>query len=560
MRKCAGNRRKTTPHDILGHMEEHDVRGKKWYENAVIYQIYPRSFKDANGDGIGDLRGIIKQLDYLNDGTEHSLGVDALWLSPIYASPMKDIGYDVTDHCAIDPSFGTLDDFDELIEKAHARGILIIMDYVTNHTSDQHPWFIESRLSKESPKRDWYVWHAPKEDGSPPNNWSSVFGGSSWECDERTGSYYLHHFLKEQPDLNWQNPEVREAMERILAFWVERGVDGFRVDAINHIYEDTLFRDDPPETIRSASRSAPEREMPVTMNVYSLNRPEMKNVVSMLCSAEKKYPGTFFVTESFFNLEQMLAVYQECDRVVPFNFNLLTTPWDARHYKSFIDSFHTMLVPGKVPNYVLGNHDQSRAASRLGHRRARLSAFLQLTLPGIAFIYYGEELGMRDVAIPAADIRDGAARQAGDNARSRDPSRTPLQWSKDAHAGFSTGEPWLPVANDFSEYNVETESRDPRSFLALYRTLIHLRKNLPALRAGAYQPLDARSPSVLAYRRCHRDDDVVVLLNFSEDAVEEPLPFSHGELIYTTTATGSREVTSPLTLQPLEGCLVKKKK
>lgn len=536
-------------------MAESDTKMKQWYEHAVIYQIYPRSFKDSNGDGKGDLRGIIEKLDYLGGGTEHSLGVDAIWISPVYVSPMKDTGYDVADHCAIDPSFGTLDDVDELVRRAHARGIRVIMDYVTNHTSDQHPWFTESRSSKESPKRDWYVWHAPKEDGGTPNNWSSVFGGSMWEFDEKTDSYYLHHFLKEQPDLNWEHPAVREEMNRVLAFWIKRGVDGFRVDAINHIYEDMRFRDDPPQ----AAQSQLGTEMPVIEPRSSVNRPEMRKVIMALCAAATKHHGTFFVTESFFNLEQMLAVYQECDEVIPFNFNLLTLSWGARHYKSFIDGFHTALLRGKIPSYVLGNHDQSRVSSRLGRRRAKLSAFLQLTLPGISFIYYGEELGMRDVAIPATRIQDGAARQAGDNAKSRDPARTPLQWNTDAHAGFSTREPWLPIADDFSRCNVETESRDPRSFLSLYRTLIHLRKNLPALHRGAYVPLEARSSSVLAYTRFCEDTEIMVLLNFSEDIVEEPLPFPHGEIIYTTAATGPRDITSPLALQPLEGCLVRKK-
>src|SRR3990167_2927919 len=455
--------------ELRNTMETRAAKTEKWYEHAVIYQIYPRSFKDSNGDGIGDLRGIIQKLDYLNDGTKNSLGVDAIWISPVYVSPIKDVGYDIADHCAIDLSFGTLADFDELVKEAHARDIRVMMDYVTNHTSDEHPWFAESRSSKDNPKRDWYVWHDPKEDGALPNNWASVFGGSLWEYDEKTGSYYLHHFLKEQPDLNWENPEVRTAMEDVLAFWTKRGVDGFRVDAVNHVYEDTLFRDNPPEVIRPE----PAHEMPTTTERYSVNRPEMTKVISMLCAAAEKYPGTFFVTESFFNLGQMLTIYQECDTVIPFNFNLLMIPWEARLYKSFINSFHTALPRGKIPNYVLGNHDHSRVSSRLGHPRARLSAFLELTLPGISFIYYGEELGMHDVAVQGADVKDGAARQSGDNAKSRDPSRTPMQWSREAHAGFSTGEPWLTVADDFSEHNVEIESRDPRSFLTLYQTLIH---------------------------------------------------------------------------------------
>lgn len=526
----------------------------RWFENAVIYQIYPRSFKDSNGDGIGDLRGIIEKLDYLNDGTEQSLGIDAIWISPVYTSPMKDIGYDITNHCAIDPSFGTLEDFDELVQEAHKRGIRIIMDYVTNHTSDEHPWFLESRASKDNPKRNWYMWHEPKKDGSPPNNWQSIFGGSIWEFDEKTNSYYLHQFLKAQPDLNWENPEVREEMRRILSFWIARGVDGFRVDAINHIYEDHLFRDNPREV---AERMRPS-DMWKTIRFYSMNRPEMKDVVAMLCSVAKDTPGTFFVTESFFNLEQMLTVYKECDEVIPFNFNLLVLPWDAHHYKTFINDYDKVLPLGKIPNYVLGNHDQSRVCSRVGRHRARLLAFLQLTLRGTAFIYYGEELGMHDASITEMEIKDHAAKQTRDTTRSRDPARTPMQWSADIYAGFSKIKPWLKVAQDYAMYNVETESQDPGSFLVLYRTLIHLRSKFPTLRYGTYTPLETESPSIFAYKRTYEGKELIVYTNFSENTVQEPLPFGRGKVIYTTTATGSRDVSSTLTLQAFEGCLVEK--
>lgn len=534
-------------------METHTSQ-KRWFENAIIYQIYPRSFKDTNGDGIGDIRGIIEKLDYLNDGTPQSLGVDAIWLSPVYASPMLDAGYDITDHCAIDPLFGTLEEFDELVQAAHARGMRIIMDYVTNHTSDQHPWFIESRSSKQSPKRDWYVWHTPDADGGPPNNWQSTFGGSIWEYDGTTDEYYLHHFLKEQPDLNWNNPDVRAEMHRIADFWIARGVDGFRVDAINHIYEDALFRDNPPEPERIAGAI----ETPKSVQLYSINQPEMSKVIATLCSIAGKHPDTFFVTESFIGLEHMLTLYEQCGEVIPFNFNLISLPWDAKHYKTFIDAFNAKLPCDKIHNYVLGNHDQPRVASRLGRDRARLTAFLQLTLKGTMFIYYGDELGMENAALQEKDVTDGAAAQAGDSTRSRDPERTPMHWNTEHAAGFTDGTPWLNVADDYQHYNVEIESADPHSFLSLYRTLIHLRTELPALRDGTYAPLTTQSPHVLAYTRTLNDDVLCVYLNFSDETIQEPLPFSTGEILYSTTPTDPEVSKAILTLQPLSGYIVKK--
>jgi alpha-glucosidase len=527
---------------------------KPWFENAVFYQIYPRSFKDANGDGIGDIKGIIEKLDYLNDGTKESLGIDAIWICPIYASPMKDMGYDISDHTAINPEFGTLEDFDLLIKHAHARGIKVVMDYVINHTSSEHPWFKESRSSINNPKRDWYIWDTPKSDGTPPNNWMSIMGGSAWELDPATNSYYLHHFLKEQPELNWENPGVQKAMLDILEFWIARGVDGFRVDAANFIYEDDFFRDNPP----LSANPLPAGEDIIG---YDLDIHKMLEAIHMLGEVADKHPGTFFVTESVVRgIKDMVGIYEINPSVVPFNFNFFLLPWDARHYKAFITAYDAALPAPKIPNYVLGNHDQPRIASRLGHQRARLSAFLSLTLRGIPFIYYGEELGMHDVPIPADKIQDGAAAQAQDSTKSRDPARTPMQWSADLNAGFSRVEPWLPLATDFSTYNVDNEKHDPQSFFTLYRTLIHMRRELPALHYGTYEELPSQSTSVFAYKRVYGEEEIVAILNFSGEIVEEALPFERGEILYSTHRAGAAEAISPLQLQPFEGCLLRIKK
>ncbi len=530
-----------------------------WYKKSVIYQIYPWSFKDSNNDGIGDLQGIIDKLDYLNDGTPNSLGVGAIWLSPIYKSPMKDYGYDISDYYDVDPRFGTLETFDTLAEEAHKRGIRIIMDFVTSHTSSEHPWFTESRSSRTNPKRDWYVWRDPKPDGTPPNNWISVFGGPAWTFDEFTGQYYLHHFFKDQPDLNWRNPEVREETKRILDFWMRRGVDGFRVDAISHFFEDSEFRDNPLNEHYVEGRDHPYNKF---VHTYSKDQPEMKDVIELLCDTLDNYEEKFVVSEAHLGIEDMINVYKYSERKIhaPFNFNLINMKWNAQEYRKFIDTFDKLLDPDEMPTYVLGNHDQPRLASRLDVLRARTSAMLLLTVKGMPFIYYGEELGLKSVKIPENKMKDRVSIQTSQVMNTRDPARTPMQWSAEKYSGFSYVEPWLPLSRNYRSKNVEGQSNDPHSMLQLYRTLIQYRNNSDALLYGTYTSLDTRSKKIFAYVREHNGKKLLIVLNYSKDIIEESFDGVDDAKIICTTymdKPGEEIVNAKaLVLRPFEGILL----
>jgi alpha-glucosidase len=495
-----------------------------WWKHGVIYQIYPRSFQDANGDGIGDLQGVIDRLDYLNDGTEHSLGVDAIWFSPTFPSPMADFGYDVSDYCGVHPDFGDLETMDRLIEQAHRRGIRVVLDWVPNHSSSEHPWFIESRSSRDNPKRDWYVWRDSKPDGSPPNNWIAAFGGPAWEWDQRTMQYYLHSFLKEQPDLNWRNPDLVRAMHDTLRFWMERGVDGFRIDVMGRILKDPELRDNPPEPNRRLAEIA---QMFQQRHVYNHNWPDIIDAVREIRRVVDEYPERMTVGEVFGPPEQIVKYYggEDLDGLhLAFNFpfvRIWDERWNARHIRERVDDFEAALPDGGWPNHVFGNHDVDRLLSRInrdgrGRERARVAAMLLLTLRGTPFIYYGEEIGMENVDIPEELLQD-PARKYG---RGRDPERTPMQWSR--HGGFTTAEPWLPYG-DLS-VNVDDQRYDPNSLLSLYRRLLWFRRRSDALRFGAYAPVDGTPDAVYAYTRAHGDDRLLVALNFTCDDVEFDLP------------------------------------
>lgn len=489
-----------------------------WRHGGVVYQIYPRSFYDANGDGIGDLQGITQKLDYLNDGTPDSLGVSAIWLSPFFPSPMADFGYDVSDYCDVDPMFGTLDDFRELVAQAHARNIRVMLDFVPNHTSEQHAWFKESRSSRNNPKRDWYTWRDPKADGSPPNNWLAVFGGSAWELDKVTGQYYLHSFLKEQPDLNWSNPEVRNAMKAAIGFWLDLGVDGLRLDAVSWMAKDDQFRDNPLNPNFQPGRDDPYQQLIVR---YSRERPELFEYLNEINDFVAKYPNRFIVTEAYpdnrNDIPAYLKFYDNCrgDLSAPFNFEAIMMPWEAASFKRFMDEFQAALRPDQIPIYVLGNHDRPRLATRIGREAARTAAVMLLTLPGLPFIYSGEELGMENVPIPPELVQDPFEKNVPGMGLGRDPSRTPMQWSVGQYAGFSTVAPWLPVADNFQTNNVESESQDGRSFLSLYRTLIRLRNSSDVLKYGSYVPLDLKNESLFGFKRIYGGKTYTVILNFS---------------------------------------------
>ena len=479
-----------------------------WWHKDIIYQIYPRSFQDSNGDGIGDLRGIIQRLDHLK-----WLGVGAVWISPIYPSPMADFGYDISDYTGIHPMFGTLDDFDELVSEVHKKGLKLILDLVPNHTSDQHPWFLESKSSRDNPKRDWYIWKDGKADGKCPNNWLSVFGGPAWEWDEATGQYYYHAFLKEQPDLNWRNPEVQEAMFNVMRFWLDRGVDGFRVDVMWHMIKDDQFRDNPPNPEYQSYMSTYEELLPV----YSTDQPEVHRIIRKMRKLLDSYEERMMIGEIYLPISKLMVYYGADNKGahLPFNFQLLTRPWDAQQIAAAIDEYEGALPSKGWPNWVLGNHDHPRIASRIGLQQAMVAAMMLLTLRGTPTIYYGEEIGMRDVAIPLDQIQDPQGLNMPGKNLSRDPGRTPMQWSNDRNAGFSYGKPWLPINKNYPRENVQAQKQNPLSTLSLYRRLIHFRQNEPSLIHGKYAPVYS-DRQLLAYsRKAEGEDELIIALNLS---------------------------------------------
>src|SRR3954462_9027466 len=418
-----------------------------WWQTGVIYQIYPRSFQDSNGDGVGDLRGIIRRLPYLAE-----LGVDAIWISPIFVSPMADFGYDIADYTEIDPLFGTLQDFDALAAAAHQLGLKIILDLVPNHTSDWHPWFLESRSSRANPKRDWFLWRDPAPDGGPPNNWLSCFGGSGWQLDPQTGQYYYHAFLPEQPDLNWRNPEVVDAMLGVLRFWLDRGVDGFRVDVLWHLVKDARFPDTPPNPAWKAGMDPYQALAPV----HTTDQPEVHGIIRRMRALFDEYRGRGIIGEIYLPVERLVQYYGAdlSGAHLPFNFQLIAAKWDARHIARLIEEYEAALPRGGWPNWVLGNHDQHRIATRVGRAQARVAAMLLLTLRGTPTLYYGDEIGMQDVPIAPSQVQDPFEKNVPGKGLGRDPERTPMRWDASENAGFTTGEPWLPLGDDWQVANV----------------------------------------------------------------------------------------------------------
>jgi alpha-glucosidase len=479
-----------------------------WWQKGIIYQVYPRSFMDSNGDGVGDLAGIASKLDYLKH-----LNVDGIWISPFYPSPMADFGYDVADFTNVDPHFGMLADFDHLIRETHARGLKLILDLVPNHSSDQHPWFIESRSSRANAKRDWYIWRDPAPGGGPPNNWLSVFGGSAWEWDEHTGQYYYHAFLKEQPDLNWRNPQVRDAIYDAMRFWLDRGVDGFRVDAVWFLYEDPLLRDNPPNPDYKAGDDPYE----ALTRTHTEDLPEMHAAIREMRQVADEYDGRVLIGELYLPLPQLMKYYGEnLDEFhIAYNFQLILLPWDPTLVREAVREYEAALPPGAWPNWVLGNHDRHRIATRAGQAQARVAQMLLLTLRGMPTCYYGDEIGMSDVDIPQERVQDPAGLNKPGLGLGRDPERTPMQWDSTPHAGFSSVEPWLPVAANYPEVNVAAQWNDPTSMLTLFRSLISLRRDTPALAVGSYAQVDAGHPDIVAYIREHEGTRIIVALNFS---------------------------------------------
>jgi alpha-glucosidase len=527
----------------------------RWWQTGVVYEIYPRSFADANGDGTGDLAGITGRLDYLK-----WLGVDAIWIAPFYPSPMADFGYDVADYTDVDPLFGSISDFDHLVTEAHRRGIRVVVDYVPNHTSDRHPWFIESRSSRTSPKRDWYTWRDPGPNGELPNNWISMFAGPAWEWDEATAQYYLHMFLKEQPDLNWRNPQVRAAMFDVARFWLDRGVDGFRIDVAPMVMKDPELRDNPPNPSPPPGHHMGSWTRQLHENDHA--HPDMHELYRSFRRLLESYPGDRVSIGELYHPDfAVWAGYygERQDEIhVPFNFHLTYSPWTADAVRAAVEGVQAALPPGAWASWVLGNHDQPRfaSASRAGRDQARVGMLALLTLRGTPTIYYGDEIGMVDVPVATADARDPLERR--EPGRGRDPERSPMQWDSSPNAGFCPPDvqPWLPLAADAPSVNVAGQAEDPDSLLTLTRRLIRLRREHPVLHRGDFETVGPTPPGTYAFRRISADGHLTIALNLTPDPQSIPGVGPGRVLVGTHPDRDAARVDDPLELRSNEAVVV----
>ena len=498
--------------------------GTDWWREGIVYQIYPRSYGDTDGDGIGDLPGIIEHLDHLGP---HGLGVDAIWLSPIYPSPGFDVGYDVSDHAAVDPLLGTEEDFDRLVREAHDRGLRVILDLVMNHTSDQHAWFQASRTSRDGPYADFYLWRDPAgvdEHGAPlpPNNWLSFFGGSAWQYEPARDQFYMHTFLVEQPELNWRHPAVEEAQLKMVRGWLDRGVDGFRLDVFNIFLKDPEMPSNPELEDVVAGTSAWDRQE----HKYDRDQPDFPDLIARFRAIVDERPGRMSVGELFYGGPETSASLSSDNHLV-FDWELIRTPWSAGESRDLLDRRQAIFGDDIWPTIVLSNHDQSRHASRLSASAgiedtdgvARAAAAILLTLRGTPFLYYGEEIGLRDVEVPFDEIIDPPARRIEEGWVwwNRDGCRSPMPWRGEPGQGFTTGRPWIRFNDDARTRNVTAQSADPGSVLATYRRLIALRQGRPSLRRGSLRRLDVGGPDVLTYLREADGEQTLVVANFATD-------------------------------------------
>ena len=529
-----------------------DAEGHQWWQHAVFYEIYPRSFMDSNNDGIGDLNGIASKLDYLK-----ALGVDAIWLTPCYPSPQVDFGYDVSDYENIDPMYGTLADFDRLQKAADQRGMRIIMDFVMNHTSDQHPWFIDSRSSRTSAKRNWYMWH-DGEDSGAPNNWISTFGGSAWTLDPKTGQYYYHYFYPQQPDLNWRNPMVHDAMFDVTRWWYRRGVSGFRLDAVDTLFEDRAMRDNPVLPGKDKFGDVVEE------NVYNTKLPEVHVVLRDLRRVADQNNAVLIGETWTKDVSELKEYYGEHSDELQMPMDFMFTTVDRLSAAEFRRQIAAVDSAGGWPVFVLSNHDIVRSYVRYGDGKnnqaiAKLMASLYLTLRGTPIMYYGEEIGMENNdPVRKEDVKDPIGRVGWPQERGRDGERTPMQWNDNPNAGFTRGTPWLPVPPSYKTVNVASEQKDPSSVLQVYRSLLTLRHENRALLDGDYVAVNESDANVLSYLRRYKNEAVLVVLNMSSrpqqvsfDLTPQGFPKQSPYTLLTTMADGAKAGTlSHLSLEP----------
>ena len=551
-------------------------RSREWWKHSVIYQIFPRTFADANSDGSGDLQGIIKRLDYLNDGnldSESSLHIDAIWLSPINESPMYDNGYDVSDYCAIAPVFGSIEDFETLIGEAHKRDIKVILDLVVNHTSDKHQWFEESRSSKDNPKSDWYHWRDPSEEGDVPNNWLSFYGGTAWTYCETREQYFYSTFDERQPDLNWHNPEVKQAIYKMIRFWLDKGVDGFRLDASSVYSKDIDYRDNPLKQGKSATG-----EFDSQHHLYDKDLPENHQIIKEIRAIIDEYDNCVLIGETFIGsglYESVIFHGVNNDELhLPFTFDFPFSPWYPGHLQKEITKKELMTPDDAWSVYFLDNHDIPRHLSRWVDCSlcdnpvgiAKAAATILLTVKGTPVLYYGQEIGMVDHEdIPTDKLRDRATIAHEGESASRDKIRTPMQWDDSVHAGFSFGkdvEPWLPVNNNYTKVNVAKEFEDKDSILNFYKALIKIRKRSHVLQYGSWRTLIHYPFEHLAYVRETEDEQVLIVINFSyekELKVDKEIEWKNWQVLLSTDYEPDVVMDLPEKLKPFETSIYQKR-
>ncbi len=551
--ETAWNQRNSSGRQAMG-----KDNGAPWWRGAVIYQIYPRSFLDSNGDGVGDLPGILARLDYIAE-----LGVDAIWISPFFKSPMADFGYDIADYRDVDPMFGTLADFDAVVAKAHALGLKVVIDQVLSHTSAEHAWFKESRENRTNPKTDWYVWADARADGSPPNNWLSLFGGVAWQWEPRRGQYYLHNFLISQPDLNFHHPDVQQAALDNLRFWLDRGVDGFRLDAINFCFHDRQLRDNPakPPELRVGRGFSPDNPYAFQYHHYNNTQPENLAFLERIRAVLDAYPDAAALGEiSSEDSLATMAEYTSGRRLhMGYSFELLTEDFSARHIRETVETLEARMTEG-WPCWAISNHDVQRVVTRWGgtqapERLAPMLCALAASLRGSVCVYQGEELGLPEAEVPFELLQDPYGISFWPTFKGRDGCRTPMPWRDDFEAGFTAGTPWLPVPETHRARNVEAQQADPDSTLRQYQRFLNWRRRQPALTDGSIRFLDSAEP-VLAFARRHEGQTLYCYFNLSADPQSFPLPNDAAQIVTDAPFTPPGLRANTITLPAFGVCVL----